>query len=71
MTEANYRITTLKDSSEKATLSKQQFNDEKIEIEKRFGHVNNNLSDLVRRIRDSEVNIGEHKEKIKGFDNFE
>ena len=33
LTETNYKITTLRDSIEKTTMSKQQFADEKIESE--------------------------------------
>ena len=71
LTEINYKIKTLKDSVETSTLSKKQFGEEKIEIEKRFNHINNNIGDIMRRLRENEISTTEQKDKLGSLRNFE
>lgn len=71
LTETNYKIKTLKDSVETSTLSKKQFGEEKIEIEKRFNHINNNIGDIMRRLRENEISTTEQKDKLGSLRNFE
>lgn len=51
-------------------MSKKEFGDERIQIQKRFGLLNTNLSDAVRRVRQCEAEIGEEKDKIKKLQSF-
>lgn len=70
LTETNYKIQVLKDNIEKSLLTKKDYGEEKIELEKRFNLLNTNIADSVRRIRSIESEMGEEKEKTKKLEAF-
>lgn len=57
MTETNFKIESIKEHIEASLLSKKQNGEYKVQIEKRFGILNSNMNDMVRRVKSSEDEI--------------
>lgn len=68
LTETNFKIQGLKENIENSLLSKKTFSDERIEIEKRFSLLNTNFTEMLRRVRNSEGDITEQKEKVSNLE---
>ena len=53
LTETNFKIQSIRDNIDTSLMSKKNFSDERLEIEKRFNLLNNNFSDIHRRVKHS------------------
>lgn len=63
ITETNYKIQTLKEHVQISVVTKKQNGQQKVEAEKRLGIINSNLNDMIRRVRNTEEQLVEGKNK--------